>query len=565
MASISFDHLYGYDELTAALHALAAAHPALLRVDSIGRSHEGRDIWLATVTNQATGDALDKPAIWVDANIHSIEHTGSLAALHLIHTLVTGHGNDETITRCVDTRTCYVVPRVNPDGAELALATPPTHLRSSVRTWPRTDDAPGLVDGDVDGDGRILTMRVPDPNGPWKISPDDARLMIPREPDEYGPGPYFRLLPEGTVRDFDGATIPLAPERRSLDLNRQFPARWRPHGEQPGAGPAPLSEPETRALADAVLARPNICCYFAHHTFSAAILRPYDDRPDDDFPTVDLERYETLGARGAALTGYRHVSVYHHFRYDPKEVITGGADTWAYDHLGAFAWTTEFWSPLPHAGITDHHLVDWFAKHPVADDLRLLAWNDSALGGRGFVPWYPFDHPQLGPVELGGWDVLRFWCNPPDELLAAEIAPHTRWEISCALATPQLAIRDVRVEAVGPSTWRLRAVVQNDGWLPTNVTQRALDAHLTQPIRAELDLPLGATLRSGHAVCEIGHLAGRSRVSTAIAEFGEFREGTPDLGVAEWLVDAAPGTTVTLTARHERAGTVRRTVTLDAR
>lgn len=564
MLPLRFDHLYGYDELTTALHELAEAFPGLLTVTSIGTSHEGRHIWLATVTNRATGDALHKPAIWVDANIHSIEHTGALAALHLVHTLVHEYGHDDAVTRCVDTRTCYVVPRVNPDGAELALASPPTFLRSSVRAWPRVDEAPGLVEQDADGDGRVLMMRVPDPHGPWKVSPDDARLLVARDPDEYGPGPYYRLLPEGTIRDYDGLTVTLAPQRRSLDLNRQFPARWRPHGEQHGAGPAPLSEPETRALADAVLARPNVCCYFAHHTFSAAILRPFDDRPDTEFPTVDLKRYEILGGRGAQLTGYRHVGVYDSFRYDPKDVITGGADTWAYDHLGAFAWTTEFWSPLPHAGITGYHLVDWFADHPVADDLALLAWNDEALGGAGFVDWYPFDHPQLGPVEIGGWDPLRFWCNPPDALLEAEIGPHTRWEISCALSTPLLALHTVQVDPLGPTTWRVRAVLHNDGWLPTNVTQRALDAHLTEPVRVEIDLPEGAVLRSGHAISEVGHLPGRSRVTTTIAEFGDIREGTPDLAVAEWVVEAGAGTTVEIRARHERAGTVSLPVTLAA-
>ena len=80
-------------------------------------------------------------------------------------------------------------------------------------------------------------------------------------------------------------------------------------------------------------------CADTDGAISAAILRPFDDRSDEEFPTADLKRYEVLGKRGADLTGYRHVSVYHHFRYDPKDVISGGADTWAYDHLGVFAWT----------------------------------------------------------------------------------------------------------------------------------------------------------------------------------------------------------------------------------
>src|SRR5882724_10912818 len=128
----------------AALDALAAERPDLMTLECIGRSHEGREIRLATVTNQRTGPHGEKPAVWVDANIHSTEITGSTAALHLLNRLVTGHGSgregDEQITRAVDTRTFYVVPRVNPDGVELALANPPTYLRSSVRAWPRTDE-----------------------------------------------------------------------------------------------------------------------------------------------------------------------------------------------------------------------------------------------------------------------------------------------------------------------------------------------------------------------------------------------------------------------------------------
>ncbi|HEY3833495.1 MAG TPA: M14 family metallopeptidase [Acidimicrobiia bacterium] len=560
--AIAFDHLYTYDELTGALRALADAHPTLMTLESVGTSYEGRDLWLATITNQATGPHHEKPAVWVDANIHSVEHTGCVAALYLVHKLVTTHGADEQVTRAVDTRTFYVMPRVNPDGAELALATPPTYLRSSVRTWPRVDEAPGLVGGDVDGDGRVLTMRVPDPNGAWKISADDARLMVARAPDEHGAGPYFRLLYEGTIRDYDGATIPIAPERRSLDLNRQFPAGWRVHGEQQGAGAFPLSEPETRALADALVARPNVCCYFAHHTFSAALLRPYDDRPDDEMPTADLRRYKQLGARGTELTGYRHVSVYHDFRYDPKDVITGGADTWAYDHLGAYGWTTEFWSPIPRAGITEYHLVEWFDAHPIADDIALLRYSDTELGGRGFVDWYPFEHPQLGTIELGGWDSFRFWENPPDELLEREVAPHADWEIFCALATPSLRTRDVLVESIGADVWRVRLVVENDGWMPTNVTQRAVERKIAQPVLATIELPDDASLVRGAAVVELGQLEGRSFVTTMVGDFGSHSDTTPDRAVAEWLVTAQRGTTVTCVAAHARSGMVREAVTL---
>ena len=93
----TFDRFLRYDELTAELQAMAAEHPDLLQVESIGRSHEGRDIWLATVTDRATGPHDAKPAHWVDANIHATEVTGSVAALHLLHHLVTGFGDDDAV------------------------------------------------------------------------------------------------------------------------------------------------------------------------------------------------------------------------------------------------------------------------------------------------------------------------------------------------------------------------------------------------------------------------------------------------------------------------------------
>jgi hypothetical protein len=53
--TVHFDRFYQYEELTAILRGYAAAFPALAGVESIGQSHEGRDIWCLTITNGATG------------------------------------------------------------------------------------------------------------------------------------------------------------------------------------------------------------------------------------------------------------------------------------------------------------------------------------------------------------------------------------------------------------------------------------------------------------------------------------------------------------------------------
>ena len=174
---IRFDAYYPYSDLTAKLQALVAAYPHLLKIESIGKSYEGRDVWCLTATNFATGPAEEKPAFWCDGNIHATEVSASSACLYLLNKLATQYGTDAQVTRALDDHAFYVVPRVNPDGAELYFAEKPKYIRSSTRPYPY-DEEPldGLKPEDLDGDGRILTMRIPDPNGPWKAHPQEPRL-----------------------------------------------------------------------------------------------------------------------------------------------------------------------------------------------------------------------------------------------------------------------------------------------------------------------------------------------------------------------------------------------------
>ena len=556
MPQVRFDTYYRYDELTRILHAFAEEYPHLVRIESIGKSHEGRDIWLLTVTNFATGPAEEKPALWVDGNIHASEVSPSSACLYLIHRLTREYGSHEKITRCLDTRAFYVCPRVNPDGAEWALADKPKIIRSSTRPYPYDEDPiGGLVVEDIDGDGRMLMMRIPDPNGNWKKHPDEPRLMIRRDPDEVG-GEYYRILPEGRFDEpFDPAILTIQPKKEGLDLNRNFPAHWRQEYEQDGAGPYPTSEPEVRAIVDFIVKHPNITGGVTFHTWSGVLLRPYSHQPDDAFPAEDLWTYQKIGAKGTEITGYPNISVYHDFKYHPKEYISGVFDDWMYDHMGVFAWTVEIWSPQRQAGITDYKFIDWFREHPVEDDLKLLKWSDEVLEGRGYVDWYPFEHSQLGRVELGGWDMLYAWRNPPPEFLEKEVALFPDWLVWHLLISPKLAVYEATVEPLGDALYKVRLVVQNTGWLPTYITKKALEKKLVRGVIAEIELPDGATLQLGKPREELGQLEGRAYKPSAANVWNA--DPTDDRAKVEWVVHAPQGGTVRLTARHERAGVVR--------
>jgi hypothetical protein len=226
---------------------------------------------------------------------------------------------------------------------------------------------------------------------------------------------WRHLLPDrsrGSVDDWDGFTLRIKKPKHGLDLNRNFPANWRQEYEQLGAGPFPTSEPEVRALAEFIVGHRNITAGVSFHTWSGVLLRPFDHMPDTEMHAEDLWFYQKVGAKGTELTGYPAISVYHEFRYHPRQVI-GGSSDWIYEHLGMFSWVVEIWSPMREAGIDKYLFIDWFRDHPIEDDLKLYRWNVEKLDGAAHVDWKPFDHPQLGKVEIGGWNRFHAFSNPP--------------------------------------------------------------------------------------------------------------------------------------------------------
>jgi murein tripeptide amidase MpaA len=563
MPDVQFDRYYRYEPLTEILKGFAEEFPNLVRLASVGQSYEGRDIWLVTMTNFETGPADEKPALWVDGNIHASEVSPSSACLHLINKLTSEYGTDEDITRVLDTRVFYICPRVNPDGAEKALADKPYIIRSGTRPYPYDEEPlPGLVNEDIDGDGRILMMRVPDPNGEWKAHPDEPRLLVRRDPTETG-GQYYRVLPEGYIEDYDGITITSKRKKEGLDFNRNFPSQWRQDNEQSGAGPYPTSEPEVRAIVDFIAQHKNITGGVTFHTWSGVLLRPYGTQSDETFPAEDLWTYQKIGDKGTEVTGYPAMSVYHDFRYHPKQVITGVFDDWLYEHYGLFAWTVELWSPQQQVGLKDYHPIDWFREHPVEDDIKLLEWSDNVLNGEGYVEWYSYDHPQLGPVELGGWNMLYAWRNPPPQFLEKEIAPFADWLVWHLLISPRLETYKLETIKLGEGVYRLRLALHNTGWLPTYVSKKALEKKVTRGVICEIELPEEASLQTGKLREDIGQLEGRAYTPSAISVWNASNAATTDRAKVEWVVQAPQGSEITIVARHDRAGVIRERVVLD--
>ncbi|MAF13107.1 carboxypeptidase [Candidatus Poribacteria bacterium] len=540
MEAPRFDKYYRYDEMVALLAQLADEFPTLARVEVIGQSYEGRDIPALTVTNADTGAALNKPALYIDANIHGSEVTACTSCLYIAWRLLSGHADDAEIAAMLDTTAFYLIPMVSPDGVEHCLSTP-GRVRSGTRLYPHEEEKDGLYPDDVDGDGRILQMRIEDDTGGWKVSEHDDRLMIPREFNDTLPhtgGPFYRVYQEGSIRNFDGVEVRSAPAKQGLDFNRNFPSNWRIGSQQGGAGDWPFSEPETRAIAEFVKAHPNIGGMHSFHTGFEAIIRVPCSESDDDIPREDVARLLDIGNYGKECTGYAMFS-YNELYKNIYEAY-GDHAAWAYHHLGLLYYCDELWdmrargNPEPmevnrmekerdHAGLEQMHL-------------DMLRWTDETLEQDGFIRWTPFEHPQLGPVELGGWRPL-LGNNSPFECLEETCRNIHDFTFAHAKSLPRVSASVHETESLGDGVWRVSVAVVNSGYLPTSITRRAVDLGVAKQVTATISLPADAEIVSGAPKQELGHLAG----------YGGRKK-------AEWIVRLGEAATCDVEIHSEKGG-----------
>jgi hypothetical protein len=549
-----FDRYYSYDEMTAELHALVTAYPHLARLSSLAKTFQGREVWLVEIANPATGPSAEKPGFYIDAQIHAEEHATSATALYAIWHLLTGYGSDDEVTRLVDTQAFYILPRINPDGAELSLQPPYYNWCGNGRFLPGADRIDGLIPEDIDGDGYLVSMRVPDPRGEWKKSPLNPQVMIQRKPGEEGGG-YFRLYPEGRIRNYDGVEARI---EKPFDgnMNRNFPTNWSP--QEYGAGNHPLSEPEAAGLARFILEHPNLCGMCAYHTHGGIILRPSMTRPDSAMGARDINLYKEIGMVGTEITGYPTISIYEEFTPDKSKPRRGGLMDWTYEELGIISFGTELWDLERAAGVEK---VGYMNLYPRTEEIQHKVYDFLVehVGERGWRPWKPFDHPQLGAIEIGGMVNIWAYRNPPEAMLEEICRQNVLFNLRHAAAAPLVRLDELTVTALGAGLYKVRAVASNHGYLPTNLSDVAIENGVAKPVRLIITVDGGELLMNPLTV-ELGHLAGRNERLYPWSPWGQ--QWTATAKSAEWLVRIAGAGSVTVAVISEKGGTHRLTRTI---
>jgi hypothetical protein len=355
------------------------------------------------------------------------------------------------------------------------------------------------------------------------------------------------------VKDYDGFNLKFIGNPFGLDINRNWPANWAQEYQQHGAGPFPLSEPETKAVADFITSHPNIGGAMAYHTYAGATLRPSCTKDDKDMSQKDVAAYRAIGAMGTEVTGYPAINTFSD--YSGRVPLKGVFMDWAYEHLGIITFSTELWNLSKRAGIDSLY----GAEENDDDGLKLLQWNDRELAGEGFTNWQPFEHPQFGKVEIGGWDRKFVVANPPVQFLLGECHKNMLFTFKHCDTLPVLDITSLTATAVSTGVYKIVAVVKNHGFLPTNVSEVAKDIKIAKPVTVAITAGEGTKLLHGQAKVEVGHLEGRLNPPTF---YGSRNAVLSKDRKVEWLVSGQPGQKVTVTASSPRAGKIAKEVTL---
>ncbi len=529
---MNMDHYYLYDEVVRCLEGFRAHYPDLVRVEAIGSTYEGRDILLLTLTKG--GNAAEKPALSIDGCIHASEVASTMAVLYSLEKLLEGCGKDPVITGLLETHTVYAIPMINPDGAQRFLTTP-GRVRGSVEPfYPQQD---GVVPQDINGDGEILEMRVPDPAGRYKISDFDPRVMEPRKPNDIG-GTYYRVVSEGLVQGDDRVDLRTAPPREGLDPNRQFPFDWLPsvpdEAGQNTSGPHPLHDMEVRSLYRFVQAHPNICFEMNYHTYGGLHISPLDFCPGEKADPEDAERFAQMGSMFHDLTGYQTIGI---FPPGATDIAHGSYTTYLYFSRGVPAYVTELWDF--HRQADPDRPGQWSMfftscrEQFVREHETQLRWDAEKNGGAGFADWTPFLHPQLGMVEIGGWKDKFVKWNPPIPFLPGVLEKAYQTCLASLSLLPQVTASPMHMSRTDKghvcATFRL----SNTGFLPTSASRQAV----LNGYGATLKLTLSSSL--GTAQTEIPALDGFSARQVMME------------------LEAASGDELVLTVSGERSGTQR--------
>lgn len=464
---LRFDHYYDYDQLVEAMKALNKAYPGLSKMELVGKSEEGREIWAIIINNPKTGADSEKPGVYVDGNIHGNEIQAGEVCLYLANTLLTKYEENEKVKKVVDKNVFYIIPSVNVDGRYHFFKDPNTPSSNRGLRRPKDDDGDGLFDedfpDDLDGDGNICTMRKKDPNGQYRADPGDPRIMVRVKPGEKGE--YTMLGQEGIDNDGDGRIN--EDSEGYVDPNRNWGYHWAPNYVQRGSGDFPFSGVGIRAIAEFILRHENIVMVWAFHNSGGMILRGPSTKAEGEFPRGDLDVYDYLGQNSENIVpGYQYLIAW-------KDLYStyGDFDNFTNNLVGTYGFVGELFQSESQTYKKDQpkkqeeEEPSRFERN-VEDDREQLKFNDHVALGELYTDWKPYKHPVYGDIEIGGW--VKMSSRLPHPFMLPDLVHRNAMAvIFSAEQTPEVKMEVFEKKEMDKGLYRVRVRLSNTGAMPS--------------------------------------------------------------------------------------------------
>lgn len=497
---------YSSRSLDERLAWLGGQDPNLIRVRELAESRDKHKVWLVDIGLGADPDRNARPAMLVVAGVEGNDLTGPFTAVTWIESLLRLSREDPAKAAFLKTTTVYVVPCLNPDATERFFVTP--RVETNVNGTPLDEDHDGLVDEDggedLNGDGLITMMRVEDKEGQYALDPNEPRLMLKANPAK-GETPAWRLLPEGVDSDRDKRWSEDGPG--GTNFNRNFPFGYKFFAAE--AGIHPVCEAETRALADFVVAHPNIGIVLTYGAADNLRKTPRSGasagrgKPMETLDDKDVGYYETLGKI------YRTKLGLDKELEDASE--PGTFSDWMYFHRGRLSLAARPWDAALAVALSEPEKTK--DKEPRAaaepndpntakpkpkaekkdgdkrnqDERKQLKWFDEHAPD-AFIAWQAIEHPDFPGrrVEVGGYRPFAR-TNPPAAMLADLAGKHGEFLTELVQRLPRIAIARTECRLLADSLYEIEILVTNTGFLPTALAHGETTREV-YPTRVVVDL-----------------------------------------------------------------------------
>lgn len=566
------------------------------KMTSLGTTIGGREIWVVEIANPGGKPVAERPGVLMVGNLEGDHLVGSSHALESVRYLL-ANAAAPAVKQVLDAQVVYVFPRLNPDGAELSFATVKTGRKGNLRPFDDDNDGRADEDGpeDLNGDGVISVMRVKDPAGEYMIDAADPRAMKRADATKGEVGGY-KLYWEGIDSDGDGFLNEDGPG--GVDLNRNFQHDY-PYW-QADAGPHMVSEKESRALMDFMIAHRNIGAILTFgqsdnlvvppdamgrlatptsfglpafadasnsRVFETGMLavpqvpfgaatrtrgaQPGADnnpasgrRPDTLVNRADIEYFKAVSEAYKTITGVRSVAQQRRPR--------GAFFQYGYYQFGVPSFSTQGWAPTAAASTPATPAAGGAPPSPAAGgagaaaavpgDAAILKSLDAA-GVDAFVAWKAYKHAELGDVEIGG-----FRPYTSSNALAKDLPElgrkHGEFLVKLASMLPRVHVAKTEVKAHGGGLFTVNVEVENTGFFPASL-QHGVVSGSVKPTVVQIEVPSADIVTGSPKSVRIPNLNGsnaRQRIT--------------------WVIRGKPDATVTINVRAEKGGTDSATVTL---